>query len=221
MQVQTATPLSRRRVLVAGSSWLASSLVMVSHGVATPGLQPTPAQGRGPFYPDVLPLDTDNDLVTIRGDATPAAGQITHIIGRITAVDGRPVRDARVEIWQCNAFGRYIHSRDTGYGQRDPHFQGYGQTTIDHDGWYRFRTIKPVPYPGRAPHIHFAIHGPGFSSLTTQMYVEGAPENAHDFLLNHIHNEAARRSLIVALQPLPDHEPDALSGRFDMVLGND
>jgi protocatechuate 3,4-dioxygenase beta subunit len=209
----------RRQVLRSGAACLAGALVWTTHGLTAP-LLPTPPQTVGPFYPNVLPLDTDNDLVTIQGSAASAVGQITHVFGRMTDVDGRPVRNARVEIWQCDAFGRYIHTRDAGRGRRDGNFQGYGQTVTDADGQYRFRTIKPVAYSGRAPHIHFAIHGHGFARLTTQMYIAGAPENADDFLLNSIQNTAARQALIVTLQPRPELEPEALGGQFNIVLGN-
>jgi protocatechuate 3,4-dioxygenase beta subunit len=194
---------SRRQVLRSGAACLAGALVWTPYGLAAP-LLPTPPQTVGPFYPNVLPLDTDNDLVTIQGNTASAVGQITHVFGRMTDVDGRPVRNARVEIWQCDAFGRYIHTRDARRGRRDGNFQGYGQTVTDADGQYRFRTIKPVAYSGRA----------------TQMYIAGAPENADDFLLNGMQNTAARQALIVTLQPRPDLEPEALGGQFNIVLGN-
>ncbi|MFQ5911787.1 MAG: intradiol ring-cleavage dioxygenase [Nitrospinota bacterium] len=183
-------------------------------------LRPTPPQGEGPFYPDVLPLDKDNDLVSVEGRSELALGRITHIFGRIRDVDGRPVRSARIEIWQCDSLGRYIHSLDPGRGPRDPNFQGYGRTVTDDKGRYRFRAIKPVPYPGRTPHIHFAVSAKGSRRLTTQMYVEGEPLNKTDFLLNRVGNAEARRSLIAALKPLPNHEKEALIGQFDIVLGD-
>jgi protocatechuate 3,4-dioxygenase beta subunit len=133
--------------------------------------------------------------------------------------DGRPIRRARIEIWQCDALGRYIHSLDARRGPRDPNFQGYGHTLTDDQGYYRFRTIRPVPYPGRAPHIHFAVKGKGFDRLTTQMYVEGEPRNEKDFLLGRL-SAQARRALIVPLKPAPNPQASDLSGRFDIVLGD-
>lgn len=211
--------LSRRHFLSTGSAAVTTALLSASGALASAAFLPTPAQTAGPFYPDVLPLDTDNDLVRIAGNDTLARGQITHIFGRLTDRDGQPIRNATVEIWQCDALGRYLHSADARQGRRDAHFQGYGTTVTDAQGAYRFRTIKPVPYPGRAPHIHFAVKGHGFARFTTQMYVDGAPENADDFLLRSIRNTTARQQLLVALQPRPDLEPGALGGDFPIVLG--
>jgi protocatechuate 3,4-dioxygenase, beta subunit len=135
--------------------------------------------------------------------------------------DGRPVRDARVEIWQCDAFGVYHHSRDR-RGPADPYFQGFGTTGVTAEGAWRFRTIEPVPYPGRTPHIHFQITGPGFEPLTTQMYIAGHPLNARDFLYQRL-DRRARDLVTVELIPAPDLEPSAKSGAkrasFDIVLG--
>jgi len=122
-----------------------------------------------------------------------------------------------VEIWQCDALGRYHHPQDRGGG--DPNFQGFGHTVTDADGGYRFRTIKPVPYPGRAPHIHFAVMGGGLRRLTTQMYVAGHPLNQGDWILNSVGDIRARERLIVSLAPAADIEPGALAGQFDIVLG--
>lgn len=179
---------------------------------------PTPAQPRGPFYPDRLPLDRDNDLVQIAGREGLAAGEITDLTGRVLDPNGRPVADALVEIWQCDANGRYLHSRDRQQAPRDPRFQGYGRFRTGADGRYRFRTIKPVAYPGRAPHIHFAVQVPGRRSLVTQMYVAGAPENSSDWLLQGITDEAARERLIVAFEPAGALPDATLRARFDIVL---
>ncbi len=191
--------------------------------IASPALLaaliPTPRQTRGPFYPLTLPLEKDNDLVTVAGRPGLARGEIVHVVGRVLDRDGRPVRKARLEIWQCNTFGRYHHPHDRSDRPIDPHFQGYGQFVTGEDGAYRFRTIKPVPYPGRAPHIHFAIGGEDFSPLVTQMYVAGAPENEWDFLLNAVRDPKARASLIVAFDARSETgEP---VGVFDIVLDRD
>ncbi len=183
-------------------------------------LQRTPPQSLGPFYPATLPLDTDNDLVLVRGRSGIATGVITHITGRISDDRGRIIAGALVEIWQCNAFGRYHHPRDRRNAPIDENFQGYGRFTTGDDGYYRFRAIRPVPYPGRTPHIHFAISGAGIESLVTQMYVAGEPDNARDGLLNGIHDARARASLIVALLPTAGAAGE-LSGRFDLVLASD
>jgi protocatechuate 3,4-dioxygenase beta subunit len=127
---------------------------------------------------------------------------------------------SRVEIWQCNAFGRYHHPRDRRDAPIDENFQAYGRSTTGGDGLYRFRTIRPVHYPGRTPHIHFAVSGPGIDTLVTQMYVAGEPRNASDGLLNSVSDASARARLIVELLPVPGSS-DALMGRFDLVLAAD
>lgn len=187
---------------------------------AATGQAPTPRQSTGPFYPATLPLDMDNDLVHVRGKDGLAKGIVTHIVGRVSDERGRAIAGARVEIWQCNAFGRYHHPRDRRNVPVDENFQGYGRSTTGDDGLYRFRTIKPVPYPGRTPHIHFAVSGAGIEGLVTQMYVAGEPLNARDALLNSVRDPDARARLIVALEPVPGAR-DELSGRFDLVLAAD
>jgi protocatechuate 3,4-dioxygenase beta subunit len=183
-------------------------------------LQRTPPQSLGPFYPATLPLDTDNDLVVVRGRSGVATGIITHITGRISDERGRVIAGALVEIWQCNAFGRYHHPRDPQNAPIDENFQGYGRFTTGDDGYYRFRAIRPVPNPGRTPHIHFAVSGAGIEGLVTQMYVAGEPGNARDGLLNSIRDARARASLIVTLLPTAGTTGE-LSGRFDLVLASD
>jgi protocatechuate 3,4-dioxygenase beta subunit len=178
----------------------------------------TPPQSRGPFYPLQLPLDRDNDLVTVAGRSGVAKGEITHVVGRMLDEHGRPVSKARVEVWQCDANGRYRHPGDRGGAAADPNFQGYGEFVTAGDGAYRFRTIKPVPYPGRAPHIDFAISGPGLEPLVTQLYVAGAPENERDFLLNGIADPSLRQRLIVPFERDPSLPGRELIARFDIVL---
>jgi protocatechuate 3,4-dioxygenase beta subunit len=185
---------------------------------AAAGLLPTPPQTTGPFYPLSLPLDADNDLVEVAGRPERASGTILHLGGRLLAPDGRPVGDARIDIWHCDALGVYHHPRDP-RGPADPNFQGFGATTTEAGGGYRFRTIEPVSYPGRTPHIHFTISGPGFERLTTQMYVAGQPQNARDFLYRQLGDGAARDAVTVALAAAPELEAGARSATFDIVLG--
>jgi protocatechuate 3,4-dioxygenase beta subunit len=205
----------RRRLVVSGCS-LATGFPLRA---AWAGRLATPAQAQGPFYPLALPLDRDNDLVTVSGLPGRARGVVTDVAGRIADPDGRPLRGVRVEIWQVNAFGRYHHPHDDQDRPVDPHFQGYGSTVTDDAGGYRFRTIRPVAYPGRAPHIHFAVTGPGWGPFHTQMYVAGAPENATDFLLNSVRDRSARESLIVRLGPSPN-AGSTLAGVFEIVMGS-
>jgi protocatechuate 3,4-dioxygenase beta subunit len=211
-----ATPgrLTRRTALAGGLAGLALARLPLPARAA--GLIPTPAQSEGPFYPLELPADTDWDLLRLAGSAREALGTVTYVEGRILDRDGRPVPDTRVEIWQCDAKGRYHHPGDA-RGPMDEAFQGFGRVLAGTDGSYRFRTIRPVAYPGRTPHIHFAVLPPGARRFITQMYVEGEPGNARDFLLNSVRDPAARATLIVPLQPSAS-DPGALAGRFDIVL---
>ncbi|MDJ0808092.1 MAG: protocatechuate 3,4-dioxygenase [Gammaproteobacteria bacterium] len=209
--------LTRRKLLLAGVT--GSALALCSLPARTMAqLTPTPAQSSGPFYPLQLPQDDDNDLVSFDGSNTPAKGEITHLTGQVVDVDGLPVANARVEIWQCDANGRYRHPWDENSAALDPNFQGHGSYQCSEDGRYRFRTIRPVAYPGRTPHIHFAISGPGFEPLVTQMYVSGEPLNDKDFILNNVHPEL-RQNVLVDL--VKTQRPDEWSGHFRIVLAAD
>jgi protocatechuate 3,4-dioxygenase beta subunit len=205
-----------RRSLIVGAAAGTAALV-APKPVAAAELVVTPGQTEGPFYPVEFPPDMDNDLVKMTGQASRALGQVTLISGRVMDIRGQPQRGAVVEIWQCDANGVYRHPRAPGQSRADSGFQGYGRTEVDEGGAYRFRTIRPVPYPGRTPHIHFAVHVPGQGRLVTQMYVEGEPQNARDGVLNSIRDPRARRSVIVALGPAQS-EPSALQGRFDIIV---
>jgi len=183
---------------------------------AAEALRATPAQTPGPFYPAELPLDDDNDLVRVKGQTRQARGTILHLSGRILDHRATPVVDALVEIWQCDANGRYHHPGDTRGVAPDAGFQGYGRTLSAEGGGYRFRTIRPVPYPGRTPHIHFAVTAPGARPLVTQMYVGDESGNQRDFLYTRIPADL-RQLVTVSLSPVAA-SPDTLSGRFDIVL---
>lgn len=217
----TATDLVRRQLLGAMLSTAGLSLALRELPAWAAQLLRTPRQTRGPFYPTEIPLDHDNDLVTVAGQPGLAKGAIANVVGRVLDESGRPLRQARVEIWQCDVNGRYRHPWDRRDVPLDPSFQGYGQAVTGADGAYRFRTIKPVSYPGRAPHIHFAISGPGFEPLVTQLYVVGAPENASDGVLNGIRDAKARQSLIVAFESAAGTPGGELLARFDIVLAAD
>ncbi len=212
---------SRRRLMMASLAALGLAAVARPQTLQSATRFATPPQTRGPFYPLQFPLDSDNDLVSVQGRTGIARGQIVNVVGRVLDARGRPVRGARIEIWQCDAYGRYAHPGDRRDTLKDPNFQGYGQFVTDGDGAYRFRTIKPVPYPSRAPHIHFSIRGPHFEPLITQMYVEGAPENERDWILNRIEDPHARQSLIVSFLPSGVAANDELVGNFDIILAMD
>lgn len=179
----------------------------------------TPRQTEGPFYPDKLPLDTDNDLIIVNDDITPAVGEITWLSGRILNEHGAPVRNATVEIWQVDNNGVYLHSGSASHGKRDAHFQGFGRFVTSSNGEYVFRTIKPMRYPGRTPHIHFAVKTKGRDKFTTQCYIEGEPQNERDGILQGIKDAKAKRSVIVSFTPMKESKIGELTARFDIVLG--
>jgi len=191
---------------------------------ATPGLfaeelTRTPRQTEGPFYPNKLPRDTDNDLLILNDSITPAVGQITHLTGRVLSAAGEPVRNAVVEIWQTDNHGIYIHTRGGSRQQLDSNFQGFGRFLTDSTGQYYFRTIKPVMYQPRTPHIHVAINQNGHRMLTTQLYVKGEPLNKKDFILREVTDAQARASIIVEFKPVAGSKHNELAANFDVVIG--
>jgi protocatechuate 3,4-dioxygenase beta subunit len=165
-----------------------------------------------------LPLERDNDLTQVAGRSGSAYGVITDVTGVLMDASGQPLAGVQIEIWQVNGYGRYHHPDDLQDKPLDPSFQGFGRTVTDASGAYRFRTVRPVAYPGRAPHIHFALSDPRFATFYTQMYVDGAPENAEDFLLSSLRDVNARRSLIAKLEPSGLRGAE-LAARFDITLG--
>lgn len=188
-------------------------------GVFAEELTRTPPQTEGPFYPDHLPLDTDNDLIVINDNSTPAVGEITWVSGRVLDSHGQPIRNALVEIWQCDNNGAYLHSRTGNREKRDSHFQGFGRFLTGATGEYLFRTIKPVPYPGRTPHIHYAIKMKGKKELITQCYIEGHPGNERDGIYRGIKDEKARKSVTIPFTPMKGSRIGELAARFDIVMG--
>jgi len=179
----------------------------------------TAAQTEGPFYPDRLPLDTDNDLIIVNDKLTPAVGEITHLTGRILDGSGAPIRNALVEIWQCDANGAYLHSGTGNRDKRDGNFQGFGRFLTGSSGEYYFRTIKPVAYPGRTPHIHFKIKLKGEDEFTTQCYIKGHPQNARDGVLRGIRDDKQRDSVQVDFAAIEESKAKELAAKFDVVMG--
>lgn len=209
------TRLHRRAMLLAGTAALLSCPAIRAGAQPLPA---TPRQTTGPFYPTDWSGDADNDLVRVTGEAARAQGVVTHLRGRVLDAAGVPVPSAVVEIWQCDAFGRYRHPRDRQDG-RDPGFQGRGRTVTGPDGRYLFRTIRPVAYPGRTPHIHAAIAAPGQGQpLVTQFYVAGEPLNGRDGLFNGLRDPRQREAVLLHLQPADRIEPGALLAERDIVL---
>lgn len=180
----------------------------------------TPRQTEGPFYPDKMPLDTDNDLLIINDSITPAVGAVTYLSGRVLDRRGEPLRNAVVEIWQVDNNSAYLHQGSVNRDKRDGNFQGFGRFLTGSTGEYYFRTIKPVLYPGRlAPHIHFAIKLKGKDKYTTQCYIKGHPGNERDSILRAIADARARESVIVDFTPIKESRIGELAARFDIVLG--
>lgn len=179
----------------------------------------TPAQMEGPFYPDKLPLDTDNDLLIINDDLTAAVGEVTHLTGKVLDARGTPLRNAVVEIWQCDSNGAYLHRGTSNLEKRDAHFQGYGRFLTSHTGEYYFRTIKPVSYPGRTPHIHYKVTKGSKHLLTTQCYIKDHPGNARDGVLRGIRSKEDYNALMVDFAPLKGSKIGELTANFDVVLG--
>ncbi len=178
----------------------------------------TPDQTEGPFYPDHLPLDTDNDLIIVNDSITPAVGEITHLSGKLLDANGDPLRNALVEIWQVDGNGHYLHTASHSE-KSDANFQGFGRFLTGKTGDYYFRTVKPVPYPGRTPHIHFKIKQPGEREFTTQCYIKGHPQNDRDGIYRSIRDPKARDSVTIDFTPLKKSKTDELEARFDIVLG--
>ena len=212
---------SRRSFLGEGARGLAGlglAGLVPAPGLFAEQLALTPRQTEGPFYPDRLPLDTDNDLLILNDSLTPAVGTVTHLGGRILDATGSPIPNALVEIWQVDGHGVYLHSADT-HAAREKNFQGFGRFLTGSTGEYYFRTLKPVPYPGRTPHIHFAVKLKGRDKWTTQCYVKGEPQNERDGILRNIRDPKARESVIVDFSPVKGSPIGEVSARFEIVMG--
>ncbi|HVK57548.1 MAG TPA: protocatechuate 3,4-dioxygenase [Candidatus Kapabacteria bacterium] len=207
---------STRRDFLRRTAFLA--LLASTPGLLAEELTKTPAQTEGPFYPDKLPLDTDNDLLIINDGITPAVGEISWVSGRILNERGEPIRNALVEIWQCDNAGAYLHTGTSNKEKRDKNFQGFGRFLTGSSGEYLFRTIKPVPYPGRTPHIHYAVKTKGREKFTTQCYIEGHAGNEKDGIWKDL-KEAGRKAVTVPFEPMKGSKINELAAKFDIVLG--
>ncbi len=218
--MQTSLLHSLRRRAFLEKAMLGSAAWFTVPGAFAEAMSTTPFQTEGPFYPDQLPLDTDNDLIQINDSLTPSIGDITHLHGRVLDPSGEPVMGAVVEIWEADAKGSYIHSGGAARGrERDGNFQGYGRFLTGSDGGYYFRTIKPVPYGPRTPHIHVAVQRGGKRVLTTQCYVKGHPLNRTDRILNSVRDAKLKEMLIVDFLPLVGSKTGEQVAKFDIVVG--
>ncbi len=184
-----------RRSLITGGVIVLASPVLVGEAQAAR----TPSAIEGPYYPlpEMRFADTDYDLTLIRGADRRAQGTPLELRGRVLDRQGSYARGARVELWQCDANGRYIHNRDFGFAARDRAFQGYGQVMTGQDGRFLFRTIRPVAYFGRTPHIHMKVTYAG-STLTTQFYIADDEGNLRDRLYRRM-SEAERQLVTLNL----------------------
>jgi protocatechuate 3,4-dioxygenase, beta subunit len=207
------------RLTAVGATALGAPVLFGRRGAFAEELFRTPRQTEGPFYPDHLPLDTDNDLLIVNDAITPAVGEVTHLSGRIITSSGEPLRDALVEIWQCDQNGAYHHTKTGNADRRDPNFQGFGRFLTGSSGEYYFRTIKPVPYPGRTPHIHFKVKVKGKEALTTQCYIKGHPGNEKDGIFKEMKDARQIAALSVDFAAIPDSRIGELAAKFDIVLG--
>lgn len=213
---QIILPQSRRVFL---GTMAAGAAAFTTRGVFADELVRTPPQTEGPFYPNKLPLDTDNDLLVINDGITPAVGEVTYLTGRILDAKGDPVRNALVEIWQVDNHGAYIHTKDPQAKNHDTNFQGFGRFLTGSTGEYYFRTIKPVLYTGRTRHIHFKIKRGSKELLTTQCYVKGEPANNRDGIYRSIRDPKARESVTIDFAPISGSRIGELAAKFDVVLG--
>jgi len=190
-----ASDKKSRRSLLAG---IAGLLGMGTLGGKAAAAVLTPSATEGPYYPTpaMRAPDTDNDLVRIAGLVEDAGGEIFTMRGTIAGGDGQPLAGLRIEIWQCDMDGNYMHPRDRRSANFDPAFQGFGHDVTDDGGNYVFRTIKPTIYPGRTPHIHVKVFDGDRELLTTQFYIKDDPNNARDRLFNRMPSiEAAAVSM--------------------------
>jgi protocatechuate 3,4-dioxygenase, beta subunit len=178
----------------------------------------------GPFYPQIKPLDQDADLTMIVGKPGRAEGKVIHLMGRVMNLKGEPVGGAKVEIWQTDSKGRYVHPSDENPVPADPNFQGYSAQLTDAEGRYRFKTVKPAPYPVlflvstlRAPHIHFEVSGK-YDRVVTQMFFPNEPLNAQDGSFGRL--PAAYKEVATAriLPPTKDLEAGSVIAVWDIIL---
>ncbi|HLK60146.1 MAG TPA: protocatechuate 3,4-dioxygenase [Chthonomonadaceae bacterium] len=219
MKEQNTRLLNRRGFLTQAASGV---LLFTTSTIFADQLLRTPPLTEGPYYPDKLPLDTDNDLVIVGNSGKIADGVITHLSGRVLDTTGSPMPNVVVEIWQCDAHQVYLNTSDSipKAQQRDKNFQGFGRFTTSSKGEYYFRTIKPVPYPGRpGPHIHFKVKKGDRELITTQLLVRGHPGNKSDNIYNGTRDLIDRELILGDFKPVKDSRAGELAVHFDIIIG--
>ena len=182
----------------------------------------TPKQTEGPFYPDKLPLDTDNDLLIINENSVQGIGEITQLTGRVLTQNGSPLNNAKVEIWQVDNKGIYMHSKDPKVKNKDANFQSYGRFLTNSKGEFFFRTIKPVQYKTgifRTPHIHIKVTRKNKVLITSQLYVKGEPLNQKDRIWKSIKDKKAQDSITLDYKPFEDEGIKQFKAHVDVVVG--
>jgi protocatechuate 3,4-dioxygenase beta subunit len=207
-----------RRSLLAGGTAAFAGLACKPLAARQARFAPTVPQTIGPFYPVVRPLDQDADLTIVRGRRGRARGRVIEVVGRVLDLDGRPVPNAKLDLWQANAAGRYAHPGDDNPAPLDPDFQGSAAFTADAEGRFRFRTVKPGAYPGRVPHLHFDVRGRE-RRIVTQMYFPGEPGNSQDSILARIPAGPLRERLIPRSSAAARSAVGTLTFEWDIVLG--
>jgi protocatechuate 3,4-dioxygenase beta subunit len=177
------------------------------------------------------PQNLARRLGSVRGDlaghgAKRALGQLIHLRTRVVDEDGAPVPGAVVEVWHCNAAGKYIHPNDTNDAPADPNFYGAARLVAGDSGLIELRTIKPAAYPvpdtagwWRPPHVHFSVWGRVWlSRLVTQMFFPGEPLNDADPILNAIRDPQARSRCIARLALTAKGPQNALVYEYQLVV---
>src|SRR5262245_10696015 len=206
--------LARRRALATLASAPLATPFAGAVAQAREGV-PTPAQTLGPFYPrsaSQRPAKVGPDLIVVDGSQVITKGTPLYLTGRVLTRGGRPLGQALVEIWQCDANAIYHHPDGGDEADRDPAFQGYGQTRTDASGGFHFRTIKPVPYPGRTAHIHVRVLSDQAGSLATQLYLPDEAANERDVIYRHL-SQAERAQVALNLKPPAGDHPLAQATR--------
>ncbi len=213
-------------------------MAAVSAGFTLPGylaeaLTLTPSVTQGPYYPlaSNIPLDKDNDLVSLNDSLSAASGTVTYVSGRVLTSSGAPIRGALVEIWHADSGGNYIYSASAARNPAaDPNFAGFGQFLTGSDGAYKFRTIKAGLYRGRTRHIHFGITIPGqLTRYTTQLFWNETAKdasgnvwdttNANDSVLLGISDTTQRASVIRDFNLVPGSATGEQETSYDFVMG--